>query len=182
MNTCQLILLTAALSLDTLTAGFLYGADRVRIPFVSLMILSGLSAGILALFLFLGSWLQVLLPPKLPSLLCFLILLILGCIKLFDGTVKSLTAAANGPDISILSPGEAFSLGIALAMDSAAAGLGTGFASFPIPTAFLLSFLFTAAALTVGSLLGQRLSKRIPCDFSWLAGCLLLALAFFKLP
>ena len=209
MNSSQLILLAAALSLDALAAGFLYGTDRVRIPLSSLTVISGLSAGILALCLLFGSWLQSLLPPKLPSVLCFLILVCLGCIKLFDSTVKALIrrcsgkearvtlslphltllltiyadpAAANGPDTSVLSPGEAFSLGIALAFDSAAAGFGAGMTSLKLPAAFVLAFCFTAAALTVGSLLGRRLAGHFSFDLSWLAGCLLLILALLKRP
>ena len=209
MNSSQLILLAAALSLDALAAGFLYGTDRVRIPLCSLAIISGLSAGILALFLLFGSWLQAFLPPELPSVLCFVILLCLGGLKLFDSTVKSLIrrcsgketritlslshltllltiyadpAAANGPDTSVLSPAEAFSLGIALALDSAAAGVGAGMTSLKLSASFLLAFCFTAAALCAGCFLGRRLAKHMPFDLSWLAGCLLLILACLKRP
>lgn len=209
MNSSQLVLFTAALSLDALAAGILYGTDNVRIPLSSLAVISGLSSGILVLFLLFGSWFQGFLPSGLPSFLCCIILTGLGCIKLFDGALKSLIrhcsanekkvtfslsrltflltiyadpAAANGPDISILSPKEALSLGIALALDSAAAGFGAGMTSLRLPAALLLTLFFTGAALSGGSFLGRRLAGHCPFQLSWLSGLLLLLLAYLKRP
>lgn len=207
MDVSHLFLLTAALSFDSLAAGFLYGADRVRIPFASLTIISVLSSVILTGFLFFGSLFQTVLSENAASLLCFLILFGLGLAKLFDGSLKALCRrfagregklklrlpnitflltvyadpeAANGPDYSILSPKEAFSLGIVLALDSAAAGFGAGLSELPLFAAFLVSFLFTAAALLGGSFLGRKLSDCSSFDFSWLSGLLLIGLAFLK--
>lgn len=208
MNISQLFLLSAALSLDALAAGFLYGASRVRIPLSSTLIISFLSSGILTGFLFFGSLFQQILSEQNASLLCFFLLFLLGLAKLFDGSLKSICRhlagkekklflklphitlllsiyadpeAANGPDYSILSSKEAFSLGIVLALDSAAAGFGAGLAAFSLFSAFWLSFLFTAAALLCGSLLGKKLLRQSSFDFSWLSGLLLIGLALVKL-
>lgn len=207
MDVSHLLLLTAALSFDALAAGFLYGADRVRIPLPSLAIISGLSSVILTAFLLFGSLFQTVLSEKTASLLCFFILFCLGLAKLFDGSLKALCRrfagregklrltlphvtflltvyadpeAANGPDYSILSPKEAVSLGIVLALDSAAAGFGAGLSELPLFAAFFFSFLFTAAALGGGSALGGKLSGHSSFDFSWLSGLLLIGLAFLK--
>ena len=181
MDVSHLFLLTAALSFDALAAGFLYGADRVRIPFASLAIISGLSSGILTGFLFFGSLFQTVLSENAASLLCFLILFVLRLPHItFLLTVYADPEAANGPDYSILSPKEAFSLGIVLALDSAAAGFGAGLSELPLFAAFFASFLFTAAALLGGSFLGRKLSDCSSFDFSWLSGLLLIGLAFLK--
>lgn len=207
MDVSHLFLLTAALSFDALAAGFLYGADRVRIPLASQAVISCLSSGILTAFLLFGSLFQTMLSENTASLLCFLILFLLGLSKLFDGSLKALCRrfagrekkvrlslrhitflltvyadpeAANGPDYSILSPKEAVSLGIVLALDSAAAGFGAGLSELSPAAAFFSSFLFTAAALGGGSALGRRLADRSSFDFSWLSGLLLIGLAFLK--
>ncbi len=204
----SIFVLVTALSLDAFAAGFIYGTDHVRIPAVSAAIITGLSSGILALFLLLGDWFGLLVPERLTSILCFIILFLLGCIRLFDSTLKSLIrrfaghthkirfsrshatflltiyadpAAANETDISVLSPSEAFSLGLALSLDSAAAGFGAGMTPSHLPAALFFSLFLTAAALTGGSLLGRTLTKHAFPDLSWLSGILLISLAFFKL-
>ena len=168
MNTSfpQLFLLITALSLDAFAASFVYGTDRVKIPAASVAVITALSTGILVLFLLLGKWFGGLIPPRATSVLCFLILFALGFIKLFDSTIKSFIrksdfferkvcfsisnlnfiltvyadpSAANGEDIAVLSPVEALSLGLALSLDSAAAGFGAGMMVTHLPLTILLS-------------------------------------------
>lgn len=204
----QLFMLVTALSLDAFAASFVYGADNVKIPAVSVAILTALSTGILFFFLFPGKWFGTFISPTTTSVLCFLLLFILGLIKLFDSTIKSLIrksgigrrkvcfsisnlnfiltvyadpATANGEDITILSPVEALSLGIALSLDSAAAGFGAGMMSMHLPMMLLLSLLLNMAAILGGEFLGRVLVKKVNMDLSWLSGVLLLVLAFSKL-
>lgn len=204
----QLFMLVTALSLDAFAASFVYGADNVKIPAASVAILTSLSTGILFVFLFLGKWLGMFISPAATSVLCFLILFLLGMVKLFDSTVKSLIrksaigkkkvcfsisnlnfiltvyadpSTANGEDITILSPGEALSLGIALSLDSAAAGFSAGMMILHLPMALVLSLLLNMAAILGGGFLGRALVKKINMDLSWLSGILLLVLAFSKL-
>lgn len=137
----QLIMLVTALCLDSFAASFVYGAERVRIPAASVAVLSGLSTAVLILSLLLGSGVGHIVPQRLTELFCFLILFLIGFVKLFDGALKSLIrrfplpekrlkfsvsqfhfiltvyadpAAANEEDISVLSPSEALFLGLSL--------------------------------------------------------------------
>lgn len=210
MNTpfVQLFLLITALSLDAFAASFVYGTDNVKIPAASVTIISALSTGILLTFLLLGNWISTYIPPKFTTLLCFLLLFILGLIKLFDGTLKAMIrkskfiqkklcfsfsnvnfiltvyadpAAANGGDISVLSPKEALSLGIALSLDSAAAGLGAGLMILHLPLTIFLSLILNIAAVLGGAFLGRTLIKRTSMELSWLSGLLLISLAASKL-
>lgn len=204
----QLIMLVTALCLDSFAASFVYGAERVRIPAASVAVLSGLSTAVLILSLLLGSSVGHIVPQRLTELFCFLILFLIGFVKLFDGALKSLIrrfplpekrlkfsvsqfhfiltvyadpAAANEEDISVLSPSEAFFLGLSLSLDSAAAGFGAGMTAFSLPLITLLSLGLNTASVLLGSCLGKRLASRSSLDLSWLCGLLLIALAFFKL-
>lgn len=204
----QLCLLVTALSLDAFAASFVYGTDRVKIPFASVAVITGLSTGILVLFLLLGKWFGRLIPSGFTTILCFLILFLLGCVKFFDGTIKSLIrrsafferkltfsishlnfiltvyadpSAANGEDITVLSPAEAFSLGIALSLDSAAAGFGAGMMVTHLPLTIILSLVLNTAAVVGGGFLGRTLAKRSSFDLSWLSGLMLMVLAVAKL-
>lgn len=204
----QLFVLITALSLDAFAASFIYGVDNVRIPPLSVFIITGIPTGILLLFLFLGKWFGGMVSERAASALCFLILFLLGIARLFDSTLKSLIRRsgigqkkvcfsfsdlkfiltvyadpekANKEDISVLSPGEALSLGTALSLDSAAAGFGAGMLVFHLPGVFLLSLVLNTAAVLSGSVLGRHLIKKMSFDPSWLSGILLLALAFSKL-
>lgn len=204
----QLFLLITALSLDAFAASFVYGTDNVKIPAVSVAVISGLSTGILLFFLLLGKWFGALIPPDVTAMLSFLLLFLLGLVKLFDSTLKSLIrrskssskklcfsisdvnfiltvyadpATANREDIAILSPFEALSLGIALSLDSAAAGFGAGMMVLHLPATILLSLALNTAAVLLGSWLGRVIVKRSNLELSWLSGLLLILLACSKL-
>lgn len=201
-------MLVTALCLDSFAASFVYGAERIRIPAASVAVLSGLSTAVLILSLLLGSGVGHIVPQRLTELFCFLILFLIGFVKLFDGALKSLIrrfplpekrlkfsvsqfhfiltvyadpAAANEEDISVLSPSEALFLGLSLSLDSAAAGFGAGMTAFSLPLITLLSLGLNTASVLLGSCLGKRLASRSSLDLSWLCGLLLIALAFFKL-
>lgn len=204
----QLFMLITALSLDAFAASFVYGTDNVKIPAVSTAIIAGLSTGILLLFLLLGNLLGSFIPSQATAVLSFLLLFILGLIKLFDSTLKALIrrlgknrkklrfsisemtfiltvyadpALANKEDITVLSPLEALSLGIALSLDSAAAGFGAGMMILHLPMTIALSLALNTAAVLLGSRLGRSLVKRSLMELSWLSGILLIILACSKL-
>ena len=87
----------------------------------------------------------------------------------------------NQEDREVLSPREALPLGLALSLDSAAAGIGAGAASLPFFATTLLGLLCSLGAVTAGAFLGRRLSRHISLDPSWLCGLLLMGLALLKL-
>lgn len=204
----QLFMLITALSLDAFAASFVYGTDNVKIPTASTAIIAGLSTGILLLFLFLGKLIGSFIPGRTTAVLSFLLLFVLGLIKLFDSTLKALIrrvgvnrkklcfsiseltfiltvyadpALANKEDITVLSPPEALSLGIALSLDSAAAGFGAGMMILHLPMTIALSLALNTAAVLLGSRLGRGLVKRSRLELSWLSGILLIILACSKL-
>ena len=200
-------LLVFALSLDAFAASFAYGTDRIQIPVSSMLVINGISTGILAISLFLGSLLKNVLPVRLTGALCFAILLILGTEKLCDSAIKAyirsgrqvqnkvsfsflnlnfilrVYADPKKADVDAsktLSPAEAASLAVALSLDGLAVGLGAAMHAINGIQVLVLSLAIGAAAVMGGSILGNRLSRKSSVNLSWLSGILLIALAFLK--
>jgi len=201
------LLLSVALCVDTLVAGFSYGAGGIRIPPLSAAILTAVCSATLALSLLLGSLLRAWIPAGLAESLSFILLLLLGVYKLFEGVVQALIrkhasfqreihfsllrlrcilriyadpARADVDQSLSLSAWEAVWLGMALSLDSLAVGFGAAMAQVSIPLALALTVPTQIAALTGGCALGRRLRRRDGLDLLWLGGLLLLILAFAR--
>lgn len=203
----EVLVLVLALSVDTFVACFAYGAEKVKIPWTSALVLSGISTGLLLLSLGAGGLLGKLLPAHVTRGVCFIILLSLGLVKLFDGSVKAFLRRgqkfdrqlhfsvsglrfiltvyadpeeANQEDVTVLSAKEAVSLGAALSLDSAAAGLGAGAAGMQFAVTAVCAFEIGLLAVLAGCMLGNRLADRVRFSVSWVGGVLLILLAFLK--
>ena len=85
----EALLLAAALSVDVFVACFAYGADRIRIPLSSLLVVDGLCTGLLGVSLLAGTLLRPWVPSWLAKAAGFGILAVLGIAKLFDGCIKA---------------------------------------------------------------------------------------------
>lgn len=204
----EIFVLVIALSIDAFVASFVYGSNKVRIPFVSAWIITMLSTGILLIFLVMGRVVGTVIPTSLTKGICFLLLFSLGIVKLLDASLKSwiryhkvkqkkwafsiselnfiLTVyanpeTANAGDITVLSPAEAVSLGIALALDSAAAGIGAGMMVNHYVVTVIMSVIVGMSAIIFGCWLGNRIASHSTLDLSWLSSLLLIILAFMKL-
>ena len=195
----EIIVFTLALSIDSFAASFAYGTGKIKIPFFSVLILSGLCSGILFFSLLIGHSFASFIPNTVANTISFFLLNIIGFIKLFDSRIRHLISngsfkkknlyfeffsisfiltiygdpkTANIDQGQDLSPTEAISLALALSVDSGIAGLSAG-------TPALHPF-FTFTAIVMGHHLGEHLAKDSPLDFTWLGGFLLICLAFFK--
>jgi len=201
-------LVALALSLDALVAGFAYGSDRIRIPWTSAQIINLICSGSLGLSLCAGTLLRHALPDWLTTAICFGILLVLGIVKLLDSATRAiirrhqnlhrvikfsffnlqfilkLYAEPQDADVDqskTLSPMEAVSLAVALSLDGIAVGFGAALGRTNSWAVFLCSILTTALALGLGAALGNRVSRKLSFNVSWLSGVLLLLLAAAKL-
>lgn len=202
------LLLVVILSLDAFVASFAYGSDGIQIPFRSVAIINIIGSGLLAVSLYIGSAIRPWLPGEAAKLICFGILFLLGIVKLFEGSIKAYIRKrkdlhkqvtfsalhlkfilhvyadpekADQDSSRTLTSGEAASLGMALSLDGLAVGFGAALSHIEPLLAVGFSLLLGTTAVLLGGLLGERLSKRISLDLSWLGGVLLLLLAFFKL-
>lgn len=197
-----------ALSIDAFLASFAYGVDRIRIPVSSLLIISSMSGAVLGIFMLVGSIAGKRLPEGAGAVIGFILLFLVGICKLFDGAIKwyirkcnniekninfhfsslkfllTIYADPHKADVDkggILSSKEAISLGIALSIDSAAAGIGAGVMATPLLLSVVLTWITNILAIVLGSCLGYKIAQKISLDFSWISGILLIILGFSKL-
>ncbi len=177
----EIFLLVTALSVDAFAASFAYGVSRTRIPLSSLCILSSISSLILAFSLLAGNLLTGFLTSEQTRQISFIVLLLLGLAKLFDRSCCAQADKADKDKDKLLSPTEAVSLGLALSIDSAAAGVGAALLPSCIPAAIIASFFTGILAILGGSFLGKALSLHIQKNLCWVSGVLLILLAFMKL-
>lgn len=201
-------LLVFALSIDAFVASLGYGADHIRIPPLSVILISGICSLVLGVSLFVGVLIRPYVPGNLARWLCFSILFFLGIIKLFDSTIKSclkkrkqlnkrftfsalhlnfiLSVYANPQEADedasrYLAPAEAISLALAMSLDGLAVGFGAALSSVNIWAALLISFGLGILAVVSGGSLGDRLASKSQWDLSWLSGFILIFLAVSKL-
>ena len=203
----EAFLLVAAVSLDSFVASFAYGTNKIKIPPLSVAVISVICSGMLAVSLFFGSLLRDYVPEAVTKGICFTILFLLGVVKLFDSAIKmrirkhkidrqmkfsflSLQVILNvysdpeKEDIlrsKVLSPLEAVSVAVALSLDGLAVGFGAGLANIDFFQAVIICLLFSAVTVGIGSLLGRKLAEKTNLNLTWVGGVLLLVLAFLKL-
>ena len=204
----EVLLLVMALSIDAFVASIAYGADKIKIPFVSAFALSGVSSLILLLSMACGTLISGWLPPQVTGILCFVLLLLLGISRFCEGMIKDFlgrhanhvegitfkfwdyhfildiymdNTKADQDHSKILSIQEALSLGIVLSLDGIAAGFGSGLVQTPYIETLIVSMIVSMTAILVGCAIGRKLAKLQNIQISWLSGVALIALAFMKL-
>lgn len=204
----EAIILALALSVDCFGASLAYGADRIRISFANALLIDLSGCLILGLSLFLGILAGGQIPASVTQGASFLILFILALEKLLESSIHAWirkcspdtpavefrlfsfrfllrvlcdSTNADADCSKTLSVKEALTLSLALSLDGIAAGISAGLCeSFRIPVFLLFSFLFSLAALLLGSRIGNRAAKD-GRHLSWISGIILLALAFARL-
>lgn len=202
----ETLLLVTALSVDSFVASFAYGANKIKIPFISVSIISIICSVILVISVFLGSIVKPLIPE--PQTICFVILFILGIIKLFDSSIKTFIRKHNDLNKQLkfslfnlsfilniyadpqnadcdlsreLSPIEAAPLAIALSIDGLAVGIGAGLVTVSIIQIVIFSVITNVITILLGSYVGYKIAERTSLNLSWLSGLLLIILAVMKL-
>ena len=202
------VLLALTLSFDCLGAGFSYGIRQIRLPWYGVLIICGCSGLMLALSMWLGSWLGQFIAPQLVQVLGAMILIDMGVYMLgksiqelvqqqeADEALFQWTIAPLGIVIQILkephradldrsgmiSSKEAFWLGLALSLDSCGAGIGMALMGYsPVMTSIctaLCACLFLSLGLFGGARIGANISYK---KIKVLPGCLLILIGIFRL-
>lgn len=197
-----------ALSIDAFTACVAYGANNIRISERSAAVISLMGTAFLTVSVLAGNWVSSWIPADICKAVCFGILFLVGFLNFFQGTLKNSLmkktdntgrfnfrireiafavevfvdeTKADRDHSNTLSIREALYLAMALSVDSLATGFGIGFSEVALWQIALFSVVVTAAAVLVGSFVGQRISRRTKMDLSWLSGLILIGLAFGKL-
>lgn len=204
----EVLLLVLSLCVDALIASFAYGTNKIKIPMLSSIILTAISTLFLVISLALGTYVQSFLKDGLAQIICFVILFLLGFMRLFEGLLKNyLNKKAHAPsqiEVTLfnfklvlnvyanvtladldhsksLSAKEALYLGTALSLDSLAVGFGVALAPISFIQVTLFSIIFNLLAIWMGVLIGSKCAEKIPFDLSWISGALLIILAILKL-
>ncbi len=200
--------LASSLSLDAFIASFAYGSNKIKIPFSSVMVIDLVCGGILGASLFLGALLRPYLSPGVSNMICFLILFVIGLVKLLDNLTKALIRKHGGLSRDIqfslcnlrfvlnvyadpekadvdcsksISFAEAFSLSIALSLDGMAVGFGAALGDVNSLAVFLASLLTNAGAVLLGAHIGNRIAASLRFNVAWLSGAILIVMAVLKI-
>jgi putative sporulation protein YtaF len=204
----EIFLLVIALSIDSFVASFAYGANKIKIPILSVAVINIICTLVLGISLFLGSAIGSYIPASLTKIICFSILFLIGLIKLFDSTSKSFIKKNNNINKEInfsmfnlsfilqiyvnpenadkdlsksLSVKESVALALALSMDALAAGFGAGIADISYSLVLFSFLVVNTSFMVIACNLGGKVSEKINMDISWISGVLLIVLAFLKL-
>ena len=203
-ETVYTLALALAISIDAFVCAFAYGSGKIRVPLVSVAVISLVCALVLALSMWVGTQIMSLLPVWLAPGLSFVILFMLGAVRLLDGYVKRLIRRhakfdkrlcfralglscilhlyadpdkADMDSSKTISPGEAAVLAAALSLDSVAVGISAALAGVYMVYLVLAALAATALALALGLAAGGRMWRSLPVDANSAAGAVLILLA-----
>lgn len=201
-------MLASALSMDAFVASFAYGSNKIKIPMQSVQVINVICSAILGMSFFAGVLVRQYIPGNLTVSICFVILITLGITKLLDSMTKSIIRKHNNfnkeikfsmfnikfilnlyadpvdADVDsskLISPMEAASLAVALSLDGLAVGFGAALGNTNGLAIFLCSLVTNSLAIILGCYVGNRVAHKLPFNFSWLSGVMLIALAVIKL-
>lgn len=204
----EAFLFALTVSMDSLITGFSYGFSKIKIPFISALSLNSIAAMMIAFSLTIGSFLKQYIDSRILPLFCFMLLFIIGIIRLSDGLIKNyiqrkgnyqnevdftlfnlkfILKVYSSPLIAdqdfskILSFKESISLGFALSLDGTLVGLGAALTSVSSIEIIFLTFIIGLLLTLIGHFLGNKIGKKMQFDPTFIGGILLILLAFSKL-
>ena len=204
----EVFILVVALAIDAFVCSFGYGANKIRIPFKSVLLINLVCTTLLAIGLVAGTFLGDCLPAAFTSWGSFLILFFLGVTKIFDSALKKLIRKHNGinkhfqfslfslgfvlnvyanPEAAdvdkskVLSPKESIPLAFALGLDGLSVGFGVGIAAANIWAIICMSLLIGIVMVIAGSWFGSQVAKSMDLDLGWLSGVILLVIALINI-
>lgn len=198
------IFLAIIVSLDTYLAAAAYCNSGIKIPLLSMSVISLISAAVLGVSLEFSDFIGKFLPSEICHICGTAVISVIGIMTIFKSIIRSITrhisrkgevsvrsgkygivmklyldeTAADFDNSKILSAAEAAALALASSLDSAATGLSSGFAGINAVIAFLFTFIAGLISITLGNITGKKLSS-LHHDFSWVGGILLILFAIF---
>ncbi len=204
----QTFLFTLTVCIDTFITGFSYGVSKIRIPILSATMMNLICSLMIGISLCLGNILKAYLPVEILPICSFILLFILGIVRLSDGLIKNYIKR-KGPlenqvqfsflnfkfilhvytkpesaDLDFskhLSLKESISLGIALSLDGLLIGFGAALAEVKVIETIVMTFLLGFILLIMGLWIGESVQKRIKMDLAYLGGIFLIILALSRL-
>ena len=203
----EILLLVLSVSLDSFIASISYGSSKIKIPFISALLVDIISSGMLGISLLFGSLLQNYISINFAKIFSFTILFLLGSFRLFEGLLKSYinNKSRNSPPLTFklfdfnfvlqvyaneikadfdksktLSYKEAVYLSFALSLDSLAVGFGSSLILINYTLVFITALTIGFIAILLGAHIGKKLVENMKLNLSWLSGAMLIILAFLR--
>ncbi|ATD55484.1 sporulation membrane protein YtaF [Clostridium chauvoei] len=203
----ETLLLVLSVSIDSFVASIAYGTDKIKIPFLSALIIDIICSSMLGISLLLGSLIKDYIPRNLAIGISFVILFGLGVYRLFESIFKTYIKSksnsitpltfkifdfnfvlqvyadetkADFDKSKILTSKEAFYLAFALSLDSLAVGFGSSLITVSYIEAILLSLILGMTAILTGVYIGRKFIEKVDLNLSWLSGALLILLALMR--
>jgi len=201
-------MLALSLSLDAFAAAFAYGCKKITIPPLSAFIITLICTATAGLSFVIGTAFATVIPAWVAAGLAFAILFIIGVAKLLDSITKSIVRkytqiskelkmsllnfkfilqvyadpeAADADVSKSISSHEAIVLAVSLSLDGLAVGFGAALMGFNVWIFLMFSLIANSAAILLGGKVGNKVSQNLPFNISWVAGAVLIALAFAQL-
>ena len=200
--------LALSLSLDAFAVAFAYGCKKIKIQALSAYIINGICTGTTGLSFLFGAAIARFIPEWVAIGISFTILFIIGLVKLLDSITKSIIRKhsdiskeiklslfnfkfilqlyadpeAADVDVSrIIEPKEATILAVSVSLDGFAVGFGAALLGLNGWAVVLFSLIANGAAIWLGGRLGNKAAQTLRFNISWVAGVVLIGLAFVQL-
>lgn len=211
MDLFSYILFALALNLDSFGAGVAYGARKIKVPLLSLLIISLISVAAIIISMMCGHVLLAFIPPAMAKRFGGALLILIGIWVILqarqacreerpeqDSETKILKihirplglviqilrepARADLDSSGAISPREALVLGVALAVDAFGAGFAVSILGYSTGFTALVVGLGHFLLTYLGILVGKMITA---CGFSrrltLLPGCILIVLGLLKI-
>lgn len=202
MYVMHLLFIVIAVSLDGVTVGITYGMRKITIAITSLLIIMLCSGIIVFTSMIIGHGVRQFITPHTAQQIGGVVLICLGMFITYSiwrshteehekvpvknrppltSVIRDPTSADQDKSGSI-SAGEAFILGIALALDALGAGFGAAMLGYsPMLTAFLIAFT-SGLFVFIGMKIGLTLTKnKSITKFTYLPPLLLISIGLASL-
>lgn len=197
----QSIIFSILLSLDAFSSSMAYGINKIKIPFLSTVIISIISEFFLLLSFILSYYFKEFTNKSICLWLSFILLFILGIYNLLCTLirnklkVKDFKFSISGINIMIkiyideieadldnskvLNYNEALFLGIALSVDSLATGFSIGLGNVSYLFFLIIPFIMNIISILLGQFIGKKIG--IKFNLSYLNGIILIFISLLKL-
>lgn len=203
----NILILVLVLCLDTFVASTAYGTNHISLSHKQIAAFNGICSICLGISLLLGVFLDSCIPEIFTKKICFFSLLFLGCLRLFDSTIRqylrhnktiqkntsfhfsqlrfiisiySDPVEADADQNKILSWKEVVFFSLAMSIDSLFTGIMAAFLKISIPITVAATFIVGELFTYLGLIFGLKISRRCPKDLSWIGGILFIFLAIAK--
>ena len=177
------ILLALSVSIDSIIIGITYGIKKTKIEKISNIILFVISFSVTCSSIFLGHYISVLFSPNISKFLGCSFLIILGTHNIYkiinNNSPDYDSDHSNNIDIK-----ESLFLGLALSVDSACVGIGSGIIGLNDIILPLLVATFQLVFLNCGNFIAKTLMLKInisEAGLSIFASIILITVGIFRI-